>query len=92
MIPTNNYYDVLIGISGLDGESTKLNCVQEVADFIDTHTFVTITEEDGTPLLEAENGGIISCNDLRYLNEELMPTLHKSDGFRGRYVFYGKEK
>ncbi len=84
MLPTGNYYDVLIGISEDAVEGTELKSIQEVADFIDTHEQVLITEEDGTSLLEASNGGIVYCNDMRY-NYELHEALMRNNGFRDRY-------
>ncbi len=86
-----NYYDVLIGICGFDNEGTELRSYREVADFIDTHKYVRITEEDGTPLLKAKNGGIVYCNDMRY-REELLKALHRNDGFRDRYNICGTRK
>ena len=82
---TENYYDVLLGFSDeLDDKSTELYSVKEVADFIHTHGGGYITETDGTPLLEFENGEIDECNDMRF-RDELMAELRKGEGFEDRY-------
>ena len=83
---TENYYDVLLGFSDelCDDEGTKLFSVKEVADFIHTNGGGYITEEDGTPLLEFENGEIDECTDMRF-RDELMAELRKGEGFEDRY-------
>ena len=83
---TENYYNVLLGFSDelCDYEGTKLYSVKEVADFILTHNCGYIAEEDGTPLLEFENGEIDECNDMRF-RDELMAELRKGEGFEERY-------
>lgn len=82
---TDMMYEVLYGYSGLATEGVQLNGVKEVADFILTHGGY-IAEEDGTPLLEFENGEIDECTDMRF-RDELMAGLRKGEGFEDRYIY-----
>lgn len=85
MIPTENYYDVLLAFEDQPEfeEGTELHSVREVADFIATHDHTLLTEEDGTPLLEVENREIRFCNDMQY-RDALQKELRFNEGFESR--------
>lgn len=81
---TENNYNVLFGFDGIYTKGTELHSVHEVSDFILTHNGGVITEEDGTPLLEIQDGEFVYCNDMQY-RDELAAELRKGERFEERY-------
>ena len=83
---TDMTYNTLLGHTGLYDEGKQLHSMKEVADFLHTQHCGYIAEEDGTPLLEFENGEIDECTDMRF-RDELMAELRKGEGFEDRYIY-----